>query len=102
MSEILETARVSLDGIAIAIGLAAGLATGACHFVSLGWNSRLFVEGRAGAALALQLVRIALTVAVLVVLARIGVDALVAGSAGLFVARAFAIRWAGALTGARR
>ncbi|WP_202118651.1 F0F1 ATP synthase subunit A [Burkholderia pseudomallei] len=55
-----ETARASFDGIAAAIGLALGFAAGACHFVSLGWNSRLFVAGRAGVALALQLARVAL------------------------------------------
>ncbi|CAK0586848.1 membrane protein [Burkholderia pseudomallei] len=97
-----ETARASFDGIAAAIGLALGFVAGACHFVSLGWNSRLFVAGRAGVALALQLARVALAVAVLVVLARAGFGMLVAGSAGFFAARAIAVRRAAALTGARR
>ncbi|AOJ84553.1 hypothetical protein WS86_28945 [Burkholderia savannae] len=100
MIEMWEAARASFDGVAVAIGLAAGLAAGACHFVSLGWNSRLFVAGRAGAALALQLLRIALAVAVLVVLARAGAGMLVAGSAGFLAARLIAVRRAHALTGA--
>ncbi|CAJ7343976.1 ATP synthase subunit I [Burkholderia pseudomallei] len=102
MIEMWETARASFDGIAVAIGFALGFVAGACHFVSLGWNSRLFVAGRAGVALALQLARVALAVAVLVVLARAGFGMLVAGSAGFFAARAIAVRRAAALTGARR
>lgn len=43
MIDMWDTARASFDGIAAVIGLAAGFAAGACHFVSLGWNSRLFV-----------------------------------------------------------
>lgn len=49
MIDMWDTARASFDGIAAVIGLAAGFAAGACHFVSLGWNSRLFVAGRAAA-----------------------------------------------------
>ncbi|MCS6474640.1 hypothetical protein NX871_32915 [Burkholderia thailandensis] len=97
-----ETSSGSYDGIAAAIGLALGFAAGVCQFVSLGWNSRLFVAGRAGVALALQLARVALAVAVLVVLARAGFGMLVAGSAGFFAARAIAVRRAAAFTVARR
>ncbi|NYH14172.1 N-ATPase subunit AtpR [Paraburkholderia bryophila] len=52
------------------MGLALGTLAGAWHFMSLRWNWPLFAEGRAAAALALQLARFALTGALLFLLAR--------------------------------
>ncbi|MBY4868874.1 hypothetical protein DIE14_13820 [Burkholderia sp. Bp9017] len=78
------------------LGVAAGLALGAWHFGSLAWNCRLFAAGRVACALGLQGARIAIAVAVLVALARIGAAAVVAGALGLLVARAVALRYADA------
>ena len=79
----------------LAIGLLAGTAAGAWHFVSLRWNWPLFASGRMAAALALQIARIALTCAVLLVLARVGALALLAGMVGMLLARRIALRHCG-------
>jgi F1F0 ATPase subunit 2 len=71
----------------IVIGLIAGLLIGGFHFASLWWNTRLFTTGEAGKAIALQLGRIAVAVAVLTLLARLGLAALLCGALGLLVAR---------------
>ncbi len=71
----------------IVIGLIVGLLVGAFHFTSLWWNTRLFTTGEAGKAIALQLGRIAVAVAVLTLLARLGLAALLCGALGLLVAR---------------
>ena len=71
----------------IVIGLIVGLLVGAFHFASLWWNTRLFTTGEAGKAIALQLGRIAIAVAVLTLLARLGLAALLCGALGLLVAR---------------
>src|SRR5260370_8172380 len=55
-----------------AVGLIAGLVVGVAHFASLWWNARLFTTGSAGKAIALQLGRIAVAVAVLTLLPRLG------------------------------
>jgi F1F0 ATPase subunit 2 len=74
------------------MGLALGTLAGAWHFVSLRWNWPLFADGRAAAALALQLARFALTGALLFLLAHLGALALLAGMAGFLFARAIAMR----------
>jgi F1F0 ATPase subunit 2 len=71
----------------IVVGLIVGLLVGAFHFASLWWNTRLFTTGEAGKAIALQLGRIAVAVAVLTLLARLGLAALLCGALGLLVAR---------------
>jgi F1F0 ATPase subunit 2 len=71
----------------IAVGLIAGLLVGAFHFSSLWWNTQFFTTGAAGKAIALQLARIAVAVAVLTLLARLGLAALLCGALGLLVAR---------------
>ncbi|MFL9913747.1 N-ATPase subunit AtpR [Paraburkholderia sp. RL17-337-BIB-A] len=76
----------------LAVGLALGSLAGAWHFMSLRWNWPLFVEGRAAAALALQLARFALTGVLLFLLAHVGALALLAGMAGFLLARAIAMR----------
>ena len=55
----------------IVVGLIAGLLVGAFHFSSLWWNTQFFTTGAAGKAIALQLGRIAVAVAVLTLLARL-------------------------------
>jgi F1F0 ATPase subunit 2 len=78
-----------------AAGLAVGLALGILHYFSLWWNTRLFAAGAAGKAIALQLGRIAVAVAVLVMLARLSLIALFAGALGLLVARPLVIWYVG-------
>lgn len=77
----------------ILIGLLGGGLTGALHFRSLEGNLRLFLAGRALAAIALQLLRIMLSVVVLVLLLNIfGLPALLAGAAALLLVRQWVIR----------
>jgi F1F0 ATPase subunit 2 len=75
-----------------AAGLAAGVALGAAHFAALRWNARLFASGRIGLALGAQALRCVLTALLLFALSRAGVAALVAGMAGLLLARHAALR----------
>jgi len=70
-----------------AIGFIGGFVVGALHFGSLWWNSRLFTTGAAGKAIALQLGRIAVTVAALTLLARLGLAELLCGALGFMIAR---------------
>jgi F1F0 ATPase subunit 2 len=81
----------------IAVGLAAGLALGAFHFASLWWNTRLFTMGAAGKAIVLQLARIAVAVAGLALLARVGFASPLAGAFGFLVARPLLLWRFGAL-----
>ena len=71
----------------IGIGLVAGLGVGAFHLATLWWNTRLFTGGAAGKAIAVQLGRIAVAVAALTLLARLGFAALLSGAFGFLVAR---------------
>lgn len=73
-------------------GLLAGALAGALHFHLLALNVRLFTSGRAGVALVLQLTRLAATASVLIVLARLGVWAVLAGTVGVILARQRALR----------
>ena len=71
----------------IVIGLIVGFLIGVLHFGSLSWNARLFTTGAAGKAIALQMGRIAVAVAVLTLLARLGFAALLCGGLAVLVAR---------------
>jgi F1F0 ATPase subunit 2 len=72
----------------IVVGLIAGLLVGAFHFSSLWWNTQFFTTGAAGKAIALQLGRIAVAVAVLTLLALLlGLAALLSGALGFLLAR---------------
>jgi len=73
-------------------GLLVGLLVGVMHFSSLAFNLRLFTAGRLLPALALQLLRVGLSVALLAALIRFGLAALLAGALGLLLARQFHIR----------
>ncbi|WP_043286400.1 ATP synthase subunit I [Paraburkholderia oxyphila] len=73
-------------------GLAAGVGTGAAHFAALCWNARLFASGRVGFALGAQAVRCVLTALLLFALVRAGAAAVLAGMAGLLLARHGALR----------
>jgi F1F0 ATPase subunit 2 len=75
----------------IVIGLIAGLLIGGFHFASLWWNARLFTTGSAGKAVALQMGRIAVVVAVLTLLARLGFAALLSAGLAFLVARSFMV-----------
>ena len=65
------------------LGLVAGLA----HFATLHGNARLWLQGRLRPALALQVARLALTVALLVVAARQGAWPLLLAIAGFLAGR---------------
>ena len=73
-------------------GLLAGLLVGVVHFASLAFNLRLFTAGRVLPALALQLLRVGLSVALLAALIRLGLAALLAGAGGLLLVRQLFIR----------
>jgi hypothetical protein len=75
-----------------AIGLVAGFVVGALHFAALRWNTWLFGAGRPGLALGMQAVRCLLTALLLFAFVRVGLGALLAGMAGLLVARQAALR----------
>jgi F1F0 ATPase subunit 2 len=75
-----------------AVGFIAGLVVGVAYFASLWWNTRLFTTGSSGRAIALQLGRIAAAVAVLILLARLGLVTLLFGALGFLVAR-FSLLW---------
>jgi len=69
-----------------------GIGAGMLHFISLRWNARLYLQigetRRAGAkALAINLLRIALTAAVFIVCARAGAAPLLLAFAGWLLAR---------------
>ncbi|MCL7461386.1 ATP synthase subunit I [Pseudomonas sp. NW5] len=76
----------------LGVGLLAGGLIGAVHFASLALNLRLFSSGRLLPALALQLVRVASSVAALVVVSRFGLAALLAAALGLLLARQLKVR----------
>ncbi|HYQ38505.1 MAG TPA: ATP synthase subunit I [Pseudomonas sp.] len=76
----------------LAAALLVGGLAGLLHFASLALNLRLFTAGRVAAGLALQLLRLALTAAVLAGLARFGVGAVLAGALGLLLARRWVLR----------
>ncbi|WP_077561672.1 ATP synthase subunit I [Polaromonas sp. C04] len=78
-------------------GLGAGFALGVVHFATLARNLRLFAAGRLAAAFGLQFVRLAVTIACFAVLARqCGAGAVLAGLAGLLLARTWLLRRTGA------
>ena len=82
---------LSFAGQAV-IGFIAGFLVGVLHFASLRWNTRLFTTGAAGKAIALQLGRIGATVAVLILLARLSLVALLSGALAFLATRLFALR----------
>ena len=81
----------------IVIGLVAGFLAGVLHFGSLWWNARLYTAASAGKAIALQMGRIVVAVAVLVLLARLGFASLLCGGLAFLVARPFMVWRFGAL-----
>ena len=77
---------------AIAVGLGAGLGIGIALSMTLYWNGCLFARGHVLAALATQLLRLALATLALVMLAHVGAITLIASCAGIFVARTWSVR----------
>lgn len=80
---------LAADGV---IGFGAGLIAGLLHFIGLKPTANLFAAGHAQRALALQLARIAFVGLVLYALTRFGALALVAGFAGIVVARSLVLK----------
>jgi F1F0 ATPase subunit 2 len=81
-----------LPGVA---GLLAGVLLGFAYFGSLWWNTRLYSTGTAVRALTVQVLRLGVLVAALVVLARFGAVALLAAVLGLLLARTVVLRVVG-------
>ena len=76
----------------IAAGLVVGASAGAAYFGTLFLNARSYARHAIGVAIALQTVRFGMLGAVLYGLARIGPAALLAGCAGIVIARHVVIR----------
>jgi F1F0 ATPase subunit 2 len=74
------------------LGAATGGATGYCYFVALRWSVDLFERREPAKAALLALFRFAALAAVFVALAKCGAFALLAGLAGLLVARRMVMR----------
>ncbi len=74
------------------LGAAVGALAGLGYFVALRWNVTLFEQGATPRALLLLLIRFAALAAVFVLLAKCGPFALLAGLAGLLIARRAVLR----------
>jgi len=83
--------------VQVVIGLFAGFLIGVLHFASLWWNARLFTTGSAGKAILVQMGRIAVAVAMLTLLARLGFAALLSGGLAFLVTRPLMVWRFGAL-----
>jgi F1F0 ATPase subunit 2 len=87
-----------MDRLALGVAMIAaacalvGVALGVAHVATLGRNIDLFVSGRAMAALALQLVRLATIVAVFFAIARVGVAPLLAAFVAFALSRTVCLR----------
>jgi len=79
----------------VGLGFAAGAATGTVHFGTLRWAVRFFAVGSAVRAAALLTGRFALTGAAFTGLALLGAPPLLAGLAGLLLARQCVLHRAG-------
>jgi hypothetical protein len=84
---VLEIARL------VAFGLA-GAALGLASFVTLRFNTTLYLDGGMWRALGLHLARLAVVTLALVVAALQGAGPLIAMAAGLALARPLVMRWA--------
>lgn len=76
----------------LAAALVAGVALGLVHFGTLHRVSEDYLGGRAGRALALQLLRMAAMIGALYGLARLGALELLAGALGVLIARILVMR----------
>jgi hypothetical protein len=79
----------------LALGLVSGGILGLIHFRTLAWTARLFAAGSVLRAAALQAGRFAVVAAALLGLARLGAGPLLAGLAGIVLARQRALHGAG-------
>jgi hypothetical protein len=80
------------NAVALAVaGMAVGLLGGTLHFATLRWNVGYFARARVLRAFALQFARLALTAALLVLLAKTGAFALLGGMGGFLWARGVAL-----------
>ncbi|WP_372074005.1 ATP synthase subunit I [Tistrella mobilis] len=78
---------LTVDPTALALAFVAGLAAGTGFFLVLRRNTDLFAGGRIGLAIAMQVVRFAVLVPVLVLAARHGAGPLLAAALGVLIAR---------------
>lgn len=78
--------------VLIVVYFVAGLATGAAFFAGLATNTRLYVERRSGAAIALHLLRLGGIAAVFGLIASRGPVPLLSALAGFTAARFWMIR----------
>lgn len=88
-----EPVTLAWGAMQIVLWLAAGVAVGVLHFLSLRWSVRLFIEGRAARSLAIQGLRLAvLGGGLFAVVVWFGALPLLAATAGLLLARTAVIR----------
>lgn len=86
------------DAIEAAFGFTTGFVIGVTHFASLRWNTRLFVNGSAGRAVAVTLARIVGATGVLATLLLLSPFAALAGGIGFLAARLVMLRRSGERT----
>jgi hypothetical protein len=75
-----------------ALFLSAGTALGAANFGALAWNAGLYLSGGVGRAVAIQLGRFALLVAILSGIAQLGAQPLLWAVLGVFFGRMAVVR----------
>ncbi|OOY11253.1 hypothetical protein BMG00_16120 [Thioclava marina] len=78
-----------------ALALLLGFAVGLVHFLSLKRVAALYLGGSVGWPIALQLIRLAILVVMMVWLAKAGALPLLAGALGVILARIVVLRLAG-------
>jgi len=91
------TAPLATAILQVVVGGAAGAAAGLGYFAALRWNVGLFERGATPKALVLALTRFAALTAVFISLAKFSAFALLAGAAGLLMARSLVLRRLGGL-----
>lgn len=69
------------------IGIVSGGLLGVGHFMTLKWNTSLYLDGGIGKAISLHFLRFSVLIAVMILLAKIGAVALLSGLAGLLISR---------------
>ena len=77
---------------AIVVGILAGTMLGFAHFLTLKWNTGLYLEGGVAKAIVLHILRMIVLAAAFIILAKLGAAALLSGLAGLLLARAIVMR----------
>jgi F1F0 ATPase subunit 2 len=78
--------------IQLLAGAGVGILLGLVHFMTLKWNTKAYLDGDHGLAFAMQVMRFALLIAALTLLAKMGAISLLSGMAFILLARAFILR----------